>query len=347
MKVSKASIGGSVDQPDPAIRFYLFHGPDEAQSRALGERLLHGLGATKFAIAAGAIKSDPASLADEAAAMSLFGGKRAIWIEPATRDVEDGVTALLEGAEPESPVIAIAGALTKTSALLKMAEASAAAFAYASYVPEGQDAERMVVDLGRRFGLKIERPVAARIAAAARNDQAIVGRELEKLALFLDASPQAPKSLDRDAVDAVGADSAEGDFNRLADIALGGDLARLADELAALSPTGSEAIPVLRSLQRRLIMLAPLRARVERGETVDAVMASMGRSLFWKEKGSIERMLKKWSSEELARAAERAGMLEREMMRPRLRPNTAMPEREGLGEELIAIALKARTSVNR
>ena len=137
MKASKASIGRSVDQPDTSIRFYLFHGPDEAGSRALGDRLLHALGAAKFVVAGNAIKSDPAALVDEAAAMSLFGGKRAIWIEPATKDIEDGVAALLEGAAPESAVIAIAGALAKTSALLKMAEASPAALTYISYVPEG------------------------------------------------------------------------------------------------------------------------------------------------------------------------------------------------------------------
>ena len=84
MKASKASIGRAVDQPDAKTRFYLFHGPDEGQSRALAARLLEALGATKFIIAAGAVKSDPAALVDEAGAMSLFGGKRAIWIEPAT-----------------------------------------------------------------------------------------------------------------------------------------------------------------------------------------------------------------------------------------------------------------------
>ena len=32
--------GRAVDQPDPTLRLYLFHGPDEAQSRALGARRL-------------------------------------------------------------------------------------------------------------------------------------------------------------------------------------------------------------------------------------------------------------------------------------------------------------------
>jgi DNA polymerase III subunit delta len=337
VKASKANIGRTVDQPRPEVRFYLFHGPDEAQSRALAARLMEALGATRFLISAGAVKSDPASLADEAGAMSLFGGKRLVWVEPATKDIEEGVVALLEGPMTESPVVAIAGALPKSSALLKLAEASPAALAFACYAPEGQDAERMVIDLGRRFGLTISPPVAARLADSAGNDQAIVGQELQKLALYIDASPQAPRELDHGAIDAVGAATAEGDFQRLADLALGGELDELAEELTRLPAGGNEGIPVVRSLQRRLLMLAPLRARVERGERVDAVLASAGRALFWKEKAKVQRMLSKWSAENLTTIALRAGELERSLM------FTAVPEREALGEELLAIARKARS----
>jgi DNA polymerase III subunit delta len=338
MKAAKASIGRAVDQPNPKVRFYLFHGPDEGQSRALAARLLEALGAAKFLVPAGAVKSDPASLADEAGAMSLFGGKRLIWIEPATKDIEEGVATLLEAPATESPVVAIAGALSKTSALLKLAEAAPLALAFAAYAPEGQDAVRMVVDVGRRYGLKISPPIAQQLADAAANDQAIVAQELQKLALYLDASPHAPKELDHEAVEAVGADTAEGDFQRLADLALGGSMEELTEELARLPSAGTEAIPVIRSLQRRLLMLAPARARIERGERIDSVMTSLGRALFWKDKPVVERMLAKWSAEELATVAERAGRLERELM------FTPAPDREALGEELLAIARKARSS---
>jgi DNA polymerase III subunit delta len=195
----------------------------------------------------------------------------------------------------------------------------------------------MVIDVGRRFGLKISPPVAARLADAADNDQAIVSQELQKLALYIDASPHAPKELDHGAIDDVGADHAEGDFQRLADLALAGNMEELSEELAKLPAGGSEGIPVVRSLQRRLLMLAPARARVERGERLDAVMASFGRSLFWKDKSTVQRMLQKWTAEDLATVAERAGKLERSLM------FTAAPEREALGEELLAIARKARS----
>ena len=50
MKAIKGSIGRSVDEPDPKVRFYLFHGQDTAQSRALGQRLLQASGASKSII---------------------------------------------------------------------------------------------------------------------------------------------------------------------------------------------------------------------------------------------------------------------------------------------------------
>ena len=338
MKAAKSSIGRSVDQPDAGVRFYLFHGQDESQSRALAARLAEALGAKFVLLSAGSVKLDPALLVDEAGAMNLFGGKRLVWIEPATKDIEEGVIALLEGPATESPVVAIAGALQKTSALLKLAEASPDALAFASYVPEGPDAERLVIDLGRRVGLKIAPPVAARIAAGAGNDQAIIAQELEKLSLYVDASPHAPKELDHEALDAVGADTAEGDFLRLADLALGGAVAELADELARLPAGRSEGIPVVRSLQRRLHMLAPARAKMERGARLDDAMTSLGRSLFWKDKALVGRMLSKWSAEDLAKVAERAGKLERDLL------FSDAPEREALGEELLAIARKARNA---
>jgi DNA polymerase-3 subunit delta len=66
-------------------------------------------------------------------------------------------------------------------------------------------------------------------------------------------------------------------------------------------------------------------------------MASLGKALFWKDKSAVQRMLQKWSAEDIAIVSDRAGKLERSLM------FTAAPEREALGEELLAIARKARS----
>ena len=193
----------------------------------------------------------------------------------------------------------------------------------------------MVSDLGRRLGLKIDAGVGARIAEACGNDQAIVSRELEKYAVYVDASPQSPRELDHGAVDAIGADVPEGELLHLADLALAGKIEQLSQELVRL-PATFEAIPVVRSLQRRLLMLAPARARMERGERRDAVMAAVGRALFWKDKALFEALLQQWTSDDLARVSERAGKLERSLI------FSPAPDQALLGEELLAIARAAR-----
>ena len=336
MKTVRGSLPKALDRPDPAIRFYLFHGPDEAGSRALAGQLLKGLGnADKFVVLGQAVKTDPAALADEAGAMSLFGGKRAIWVEPAGDEIADGVEALLDAPACESSVIAIAGSLRKTSSLLKLAEAHPSALAHISYVPEGRDLDRLMVDLGREHGLRVSPDIARRIAASVAGNQAVASQELAKFALYLEADSSHPRDLDPETVDLLGGDSADADLMKLGDLALAGRMDALLEELARLPHGGSEAVPVLRALQRRLLMLAPLCARISRGERVDAVMTSMGKALFWKDRPLIERLLSTWPAERLAEVASRVSALERQIM---LRP---LDDQAALGEMLVGMARAA------
>ena len=133
-----------------------------------------------------------------------------------------------------------------------------------------------------------------------------------------------------------------GDFLGIADLALAGDVRGLAEALSRIDSSGRDAIPVIRSLQRRLLMLAPIRARVDAGERPQAVMTSMGKSLFWKDKPLVERMLGLWDSAGLARVSERPGGSSGALMSEVRRPTSRMPESEALGEELVAIARQAR-----
>jgi DNA polymerase-3 subunit delta len=122
---------------------------------------------------------------------------------------------------------------------------------------------------------------------------------------------------------------------RLGDLALAGRIDELLDELSRLPHGGAEAVPILRALQRRLLMLAPLRARVERGERAEGVMTSMGKALFWKDKPLVQRLLSTWSAERLAEAASRVSALERQVML------TPASDEAALGETLVTIARAA------
>jgi DNA polymerase-3 subunit delta len=335
VRPAKGSLGSALDRPDPAIRFYLFYGPDEGQSRGHGERLLKALEAEKTAISAQAAKADPALLADEAAAIGLFGGRRALWVEPAGDDIAPAVEALLNSASIESPVIAIAGSLRKTSPLVKLAEDDAHALAHISYELGERDVERVVEDFARNEGLRLAPGVAARIAATAGNERGIIAQEVAKLALYTGATPDNPRQADRDALDEIGA-GAEGDWMRLGDLALAGDLERLSHELD-VSAADAEPITVVRALQRRLLMLAPIRTKVDKGARPHDAVTSAGKSVFFKEKELVTRLVSLWDSKALSRVLERSGALERRLMGP-----DSPPAAEALEEELVAIARTAR-----
>lgn len=311
-------IRRALDTADPAIRLFLLHGPDEAASRALADRMGAALGpdAERVDLSAALLKGDPARLADEAAAISLFGGRRWIRIEPAGDDALASIEALLEAPAAGNPVVAVAGALRKDARLLKLVQAAPAAMAHVSYLPEGQDADALAIGLARELGLQLRPDVARRLATATGGDRALLARELEKFALYLDAAPEHPKPLEHETLEALGAASEEGDLTRLTQAVFGGDPHASDAELTRLASEGIEGIGVLRALSRRALQLAGLRAQMAGGESVDRVMQTAGKAIFWKEQDATRQALARWTPEALATALSRLGEAERQVKAP-------------------------------
>ncbi|HEY0311863.1 MAG TPA: DNA polymerase III subunit delta [Allosphingosinicella sp.] len=314
MKANRAQIERALRNPGEQ-RFFLVYGPDDSGSRALAKLLANAMGAEaeRVDLAGSELRGDPARLADEAASISLFGGARYIFVDPAGDETLAAVEALLEAPAAGNPVVLVAGALKPASKLLKLALARPDALAFASYAPEGQDAERLAADLARSEGLIVRPDVARRLADACAGNRAVLAQELAKFAAYLDAAPERPRELDHDALDALGAAAEEGDLSRLVDSVGSGDATLLQAELLRLSSQGIEGVPLIRAVLRRMSLLARMRAQVEVGSSADAVMASHGKSLFWKEKPAVTRQLGRWRSDLLAKSVARLVDAERQL----------------------------------
>jgi DNA polymerase-3 subunit delta len=230
--------------------------------------------------------------------------------------VTAAIEALAETPAAGNPVVILAGALKPASRLLKLALADPAVIAFASYLPDGRDAGRLVAERARAVGLDLAGDVAQRIADASGGNRSVIDQELAKFATYLDAAPGAVKRLDHDVVDLLGTDSDDGDLGRLVDAVLGGDAVRLEAELARLRAEGQEGITLIRALLRRMMLLARLRAEVDQGNSPAGVMASSGKSLFWKEKDTVAGQLARWRSPLIARGVSRLVEAERQVMRP-------------------------------
>ena len=124
---------------------------------------------------------------------------------------------------------------------------------------------------------------------------------------MLDAAPERPQPIDHDVIDALGAAADEGDLTRLVD-SVGRRRCRGAARRSwcGCQPRGMEGITLIRAMLRRMALLARLRAEVERGNEPSAPSwRQHGKSLFWKEKDGIERQLRRWRADLLAKAMTR------------------------------------------
>ena len=211
MKSLKGSIAASVDG-QPSIRFDLFHGPDEAQSNALGDRLVCALKASKYAVAGGALRGDPALLADEAGAIDMFGGAKVIWVQPAGEEIRPVVRNTTGRVRTESPVVAVAGRLGKTSGRL---DPSACARPLAHFLRWMLHAERLVRLHLHDEGLRIQTGVASRIAEACDSDRRMMASELTNL--FLIVVAEFAEDLGSEVLNALGTDMG-GDFLGIGDL---------------------------------------------------------------------------------------------------------------------------------
>jgi DNA polymerase III subunit delta len=332
VKVKEAQIAKALDNPDGAVRLYLLYGPDDSGSRALAARLERAMGpdAERIDLDGPTLKDDPARLADEAASFSLFGDKRHIRVTGGD-DCASAVIALLEAEAVGNPVVFIAGALKPTSALMKAALDHPTVMAFQGYKPEGAGLETLAISIGRTCGLRLHPSVAARLAANCLGDRAILEREIEKLALYLDAAPDRPREASEEAAAAIGADLAEADTGRLVNAVLGGDLPTVTEELTEIEASNAW-VPAMRALQRRLILLARLRSDVDAGKSANSVVAALGKSLFYKDHPAVTAQVTRWPSKRLATASARLFASEGAMMASGTAGHVIA------AEELIAIA---------
>lgn len=312
-----AAIARALDRADPAIRCYLLYGPDESGSRALAQRLATAMGpdAERIDFDAARIAADPALLADEAASMSMFGGPRHIRVEGVTDSCLAAVEALLDAPAAGNPVVLIGGALRKDSKLVKRVTGDPAAMQHASWPPEAGDIDRIAIELGRERGLRIDRDIARRLAAATGGDRAILATEIEKLALYADAVPDQPRDASHAMLDAIGADMGEADITRFTDAVLGGDEALLDREIARLIEDGREGVGLVRTLLPQLIQIAALRAEIDRGASPAQAVEKAGRAIFWKQKDKMAGYAARWPAARIARAIERVSSVGRDIMR--------------------------------
>ncbi|KTE15995.1 DNA polymerase III subunit delta [Sphingopyxis sp. H115] len=309
MKTVKPADFERQSRLDPAVRFALLTGPDEATMEAVASHLiaLAGRDAERVGLTGAQLSQDPSLLAAEAASMSLFSSARVIRLELAGSgdDSLAAVEALLAAETAINPVIATGTSVTAKSKLVKMVEASDHAVAAICYQPDRRALVGIAMAAGQDQGLRIAHAEAQLLVDLVSGDQALMRREIEKIALYLDAAPDRQRQVTAADIAALGAATHEEDVSECINVALGGKVRELPAMLSTAAAVGVAEIRIIRALAIRATALARLRAEVDAGAHPATVVSARTSGIFWKERDAVTAQLHIWDSLRIARLMSR------------------------------------------
>ncbi|MFQ5535222.1 MAG: DNA polymerase III subunit delta [Sphingomonadales bacterium] len=311
MKIKPWEVDRFVRRPGADIVAALCFGRDEGLIReraaALGRLVVEDL-TDPFRVAeltVGDITEDGGRLADEAAAISMTGGRRLVRIERASDSVAATAGDYLARPATEAFLVITAGDLSPRSKLRKLFEASANAAALPCYPDQSQSLEALINEVMADHGLGIEPDARNYLRSHLGSDRAVSRRELEKLALYkAGPDPGADSRVTLSDATACVGDSAALSLDEAAEAALAGDLFRLETALARTFHAGQSPIAVLRVMAKKLQRLHLLAGLTERGMAIDTALKKLKPPAFQREAKSLSALARRWPAVKLVRALE-------------------------------------------
>lgn len=318
MKAKDKEFAGQAARFAASAKVFFFCGTDEAgaQDAAFTIASLLPDAGERIEFTGAELKKDPVRLGDEARSTSLFGGNRHLWVRASGDEVAEAVEILLSGEAEPCPVIIVATSATDKSKTAKLLEPRKDALVVMFWPPDQQAVSRAVRDMAAAAGLRIDGAIADRIARAAGLDTRLARSEVAKLALYLDASPERPRTADADALEAIGARTEDDGLGPIVNAVLGGETNKLGGELRRLRELGLSPVGVLLALERRSAQLAALAAKLgPRGNVRELIAAEKNaRRIFWKDERDLETQLQRWRGKRLERLVDKLTGLHRQLL---------------------------------
>jgi DNA polymerase-3 subunit delta len=306
MKLAAGRIDVFIARPDPAIRVVLVYGPDGGLVRERIARLTKSVvddPSDPFRVAelsTAILKDDPAKLSDEAAAISMIGGRRVIRIS----DAADALSSLLEKflAAPvgDALILLAAGDLGKSSSLRGLCEKHDLAAALPCYADEGRDLAQVIRESLEKHKLTADPEAMAFLIANLGGDRMITRSELEKLALYVGK----PGKVGLAEAEAAIGDNSGFTMDDLVFAVTDGNVTASQRLLERVLHEGNSSVAVLRALSRHFQRLHWAAAQLQTGKSPKQAMMGLRPPVFFKQESRFESALGVWPPSALATALE-------------------------------------------
>jgi DNA polymerase-3 subunit delta len=336
MKVKPSEAERTARHPPRGLVAALVFGPDSGLIRERAETLLKTVVddlADPFRVVdldEQTLSGDPARLFDEAASISMLGGRRAVRVRGASNGLAKLFESFLATPAGDALVVVEGGDLAKGAALRRVFEEADNAAAIPCYLDSQGGLSDVVRDALKAEGLSIAPDALDDAVSRLGSDRGVTRRELEKLVLYARGN----KQVTLDDVRAIMGDEAEVRIEEACDAAGTGDLARLDLALERLWTADISAVAVLRQAMshfQRLLLVGSAR-----GESLDEAMKKLRPPLHFSRTASFKAQAQKWTEARLFEALDL--LLETEA----LCKTTGVPPEAACAHALFNVAAMAR-----
>lgn len=327
-----------VAAPPKTLQAALVFGPDAGLVQERAEKLLKTVVPdltdpfNSVDMSEAALLDDKARLFDEAAAISMMGGRRVIRVRGGGNELASLFESFLEEHVGDALVVIEAGDLPKNSALRKLFEGDKAAVAIPCYADNARDLGDVVREELRTLGFALAPGAVEEAVSRLGSDRGVTRRELEKLALYAHGN----KQITAEDVRAVMGDESQARTESVYDAAGTGDLVKLDLELERLWTADTQPAQIIRGALGHFQRLMLAKEGVARGEQIDGVMRKFFPPIHFSRADSFKAQARNWNPDKLADALDL--LLEAEG----LTRTTAMPAEAITGRTLFSIAAMAK-----
>lgn len=308
MKIKPKQADAFARQPAADVAAVLLYGPDSGLARErAGTMIRHiaGDAGDPFRVTemtAPDLKSDPARLADEAAAISMTGGRRVVYVREATDGLAPVFAEFLKNppcAPPDAALIVVeAGELAPRSALRKLFEGAGNAAAVACYLDDPGQIRTVIRKTLAAEKITVSDDALEYLSDNLGGDRMVTRREIEKLALYAGTGGRVGLE---DAMACVG-DSSALAMDDVAFSAAGGETAALDRALERVFQEGVTPVGVVRGVMRHFDRLHQAALAVAAGDSEEAAMGGLRPAVFWKDEERFRRQIRRWPGRRAADA---------------------------------------------
>jgi DNA polymerase-3 subunit delta len=272
-----------------------------------------------------------AGLWDEAAALSMTGGRRVVRVRSANNGLAQMFQKFLAAPPGDALIVIEAGDLAKSGALRRVFEAADNAAAIPCYPDDGRALEDLVRSHLKSRGLAIDEGALNYAVSRLGSDRGITRSELEKLALYA----MGEKTVTEAHVSAVMGDESELRMDEAFDAAGEGDFSRLDRRLAQLWAAGTQPVAVLRQAMGHFQRLMTVRAETDEGGNLVTAIKKLRPPVHFSRGNSMKAQASRWSLPQLESALNL--LYEAEA----LTKTTAIPAEAACGRALLSVAALA------